>query len=316
MLPVPRALREDPEGEPAGVGGVLRGAQLEHHGPPAQDGSAQPDVEPVADHREAADVEAVVLPRDREERCEVRVGAQQVHQALRPRRPDQRRAAPVAGDPHRLGAAVDAQLHREPHDDEPVRVAPQLAEPADDLPVVVDRFRTAAHECVRPHRPQPAPAAGDPLQVALPAGRSGQLHEIGQPEAALPTGAAGVGVGSRTRRSIVAVSSPATHRCSPSTRTAVRLSWLPPRTDIAGEPHGNASGDIHAVFLPVAGAAGAAPRARVSRAEPIRVGFQQEIGEPVPAAPGLKETWTWSRWFAVGLPRSSMARKPLPVSMR
>ena len=180
VLPVAHALREDPQREAARVRRILRGAHLQHHGPAAQHRAAQADVEPVADDRETADVEAVVLARDGEERREVRVGAQQVDQGLRMRGADQRGAAAVAGDAHRLGVAVDAELHGEPHDDEPVRVAPQLAEPADHLLVVVDRLGPAAHQRVRPDRPQPAAAAGHPLQVGL-AVRAARAAARGRP---------------------------------------------------------------------------------------------------------------------------------------
>ena len=69
---------------------------------------------------------------------------------------------------------------------------------------------------------------GQPLDVGLLVGvLTGQVHEVGEPEAASARRTrAGSAGSSATSRSIVAVSSPATHSTGPSLRTADRLVWV------------------------------------------------------------------------------------------
>ena len=71
------------------------------------------------------------------------------------------------------------------------------------------------------------------------AGGGGQLHEVGEVEAGLlrvPVRL--VGVVGDAARSIVAVSSPATHRTAPSLRTAERLVWVPATRDDSSKCNG------------------------------------------------------------------------------
>ena len=119
----------------------------------------------------------------------------------------------------------------------------------DDLRVVVDRLGPAPDQRVRPDRPQPAAAAGDPLHVRLAVRRSGQLHEVGEPEAALAPGPqrgrGRVEHEAVDRRGLVA-RDPEVLAVRAGGREVVVAAAA---HEVAGEPQCNPSGDVHAVFL-------------------------------------------------------------------